>query len=471
MRTLVAMWSLLLWLAPKVVGQQLPTTQGRTPSPITAFVNINVIPMDRDRWLRGQSVIVRDGRITAIGPVGAVQVPRGATRVDGRGKFLMPGLADMHVHLGGLDSVELERALLLYLGHGVTTIRNLDYMPIGDPDGCSTCWPGGTAMPMEQLSYWRDGAEAGTVWSPRIYSSGVWRSDSLLSIEQNLLAYKDAGYDFVKVHNEDSATIDSVMQVAHRIGIPVLGHATAVGARAAMEMGYASIEHMTGWPGGIDSAAAVPSDTLRIPVLVDIARRTGTWNTPTLLLGGSGGFQGGPLDRYGIGHMKLCFFRRWGAVPSWLDARFTDSAGNRDTPPTADLPFRAQFIRRLVKALQDAGAGILLGNDERDCAPRGFGAQAELIELVHAGLTPYQALATGTRNVAVYFGIKESGTVAVGARADLMLLSANPLANIRNSARIAGVMANGRWFPMGTIQRRLCAMLRVGMELACERAP
>ncbi len=123
---------------------------------------------------------------------------------------------------------------------------------------------------------------------------------------------------------------------------------------------------------------------------------------------------------------------------------------------------RARFIavrRRIIKALQDAGAGLLLGSD----APQvwnvpGFSIHRELATYVASGLTPYEALATGTRNVATYLNRPDGGTVRQGARADLVLLDANPLENIANTRRIAGVIVAGRWIPKTEIDRRLAAL-------------
>ncbi|HXV86935.1 MAG TPA: amidohydrolase family protein, partial [Gemmatimonadales bacterium] len=142
------------------------------------------------------------------------------------------------------------------------------------------------------------------------------------------------------------------------------------------------------------------------------------------------------------------------AVAAWVQQKrnFLTQNPNPET--------RRAFIqvrRDLVKALHDAGAGLLLGSD----APQwwnvpGFSALRELEALVAAGLTPYQALETGTRNVAVYFGTTErAGTIEVGKQADLVLLEANPLADIRNVWRRAGVMIRGRWLPAGDIEARL----------------
>jgi imidazolonepropionase-like amidohydrolase len=122
---------------------------------VTAFVDVTVVPMDQERVLPHETVLVAGGRITALGPVGQVSISSGAVRVDGRGKFLIPGLSDMHAHAGNSDTAQSERSLALWAANGVTTIRNVDY--------------GGTGDLMLRL---RARAEAGAIVSPRIYTSG-----------------------------------------------------------------------------------------------------------------------------------------------------------------------------------------------------------------------------------------------------------------------------------------------------------
>jgi imidazolonepropionase-like amidohydrolase len=389
--------------------------------------------MDSERVLTGQTVLVEEGRITALGPVDHVSVPANALRVDGQGKFLMPGLADMHVHLAGtVDSVEMEYVLMLLLAHGVTTVRNMDY----DPQ---------QHVGIARVLRFRERAAAGTLLSPLIYTSGAWApiqysnanrfSDSarhvgpppvMDSVEAYVAAYKATGYDFIKVHDESQEMIESVSAAAQRIGIPFLGHVpNGAGYEWALKVGYRSIEHLMGYRESLGiPEGTVVSDSTPIPELTAAAittARAGVWNCPTLTM------------------------LQWGQA-HWISIN-----------------------RRIVKALQNVGAGLLLGTDESltntKPAPNffnvripSFSVQYELVALVRAGLTPYQALVTGTRNVAAYFGtLSESGTVAVGKRADLVLLDGNPLADITNTSRITGVMVAGRWLSRTEIDGRLAA--------------
>jgi imidazolonepropionase-like amidohydrolase len=432
--------------------------QGQTA---TAFVDVSVIPMDSERILTGQTVLVQNGRITALGPMGQVQLPAGAMRIDGRGKVLIPGLADMHAHLQPYDSAMAERMLFLWLANGVTTIRNMDYLHFPMYFGRSFKLSRISGRSVLQL---RARIAAGELLGPRIYTSGPWgrqrAGDSMMTItrlgqpftlgtqedaDQLIAAYKAAGYDFIKVHDENDSLYAQLVRAAHKVGIPFAGHVpNGVSLEHVLEAHQSSIEHLSGYNRRLES----PSN---IPALVTAIKSAGVWNCPTLLIVALNARQIGfatkvqwPEERYF----------------SATTHKLHDSLRIDEEQHPADTVEAFQLLaaqRQLVKALQDSGAGLLLGTDSpaKSILP-GFGVHRELQALVQAGLTPYQALTTGTRNVAAYFGtLNESGTVAVGKRADLVLLDANPLEDIRNTTRISGVMITGRWLPKAELDRRL----------------
>jgi hypothetical protein len=193
-------------------------------------------------------------------------------------------------------------------------------------------------------------------------------------------------------------------------------------------------------------------DESKLPALVEATRRAGVWNVPTqvllenLIVGGSSQeLARRPEMRYVSPQTRA----------QWAEVKEGMLAETGSTPESARRMI--EMRRRLIKALYAAGAGLLLGSD----APQiynvpGFSIHRELESLVASGLTPYQALETGTRSVATFFGTqRQTGTVEKGKRADLVLLDADPLADITNTTRRSGVMVGGRWLPREEIERRL----------------
>ncbi len=445
--------------APPETGSVLP---GEDSGPVTqarevAFVNVDVVPMDRERVLENQTVIVREGRIARIGPAASVNAPAGAQVVDGRGKYLMPGLAEMHAHIpppqAGAEAID--RTLFLYLAGGVTTIRGM----LGDPAHLVL----------------REKAARDEILSPRIYTSGPSLNGSSASspeaARRMVEEQKAAGYDLLKLHPGLSReTFDAMAEVAGRAGLTFSGHVSAdVGLRRALEAGYASIDHLDGYAealSGRDTWSAEESGLFginfvgdfreeRIPELAAATRAAGVWNVPTQSLMEH---LASPESAEEMARRPELRYMPPRTVSQWMDAK-RDFVGQPGYTPEKGRRY-LEARRKTIRALHDAGAGLLLGSD----APQifnvpGFALQHELRYLVASGLTPYQALETGTRNPAVFFGEEDAwGTVAEGRSADLILLEANPLRDIEAVADRAGVMVRGRWLPREEIRARLDAI-------------
>ena len=432
----------------------------RNPDSIVAFVDVTVIPMDRERTIPHSTVVVQGDKILAIGPAEDTPLPARAVRVNGTGKFLIPGLAEMHAHIPGgqvSDSV-VHRTLFLYVAGGITTIRGM----LGHPRHLEL----------------RARAARSNLISPTIYTSGPSLNGNSLPTVQSALSMvaeqKRAGYDFLKIHPGIRREVfDSLSAAAQRAGIRLAGHVPLdVGLERALEARYASIDHLDGYveamvPSNAPVTAAESElfglnlgehlDTTRLPSLVQATRKAGVWNVPTQTL----------MENLGPSVSNEALARRpeMRFVPAATLSEWTQEKNSilRETGSSAASAQRTLETRRkLIRALHAGGAGLLLGSD----APQiynvpGFSIHRELEALVAAGLTPYQALETGTRNVAVFFGTSgQTGTVAEGKRADLVLLDGNPLTNIRNTGRRSGVMLRGRWLPQAEIDSRLAGIAR-----------
>jgi imidazolonepropionase-like amidohydrolase len=414
---------------------------------VLVISDVTVVPMDTQVLLEHHSVVVRAGRIASILPAGEAVALEGATLVDGRGCFLLPGLCDMHVHVWSADD------LTLFVARGVTLVRNM----FGSP------------MQLEM----RRRIEAGDVLGPTLVSAGpivdgedpVWPGSAVVAsaaaAERVVREQKEAGYDFVKVYAKLSPEAwRAILEEAGRQGVPVAGHVPGnVGLDEALASQQRSIEHMTGFESAVASALPVDGEThdllddLRAWPRFDEARarelaprvaRSGAWSCPTLVVW-TGWVGPGEAAR-----LEMRDEMRY--VAPWTKAFWTQMRGDgdpRSASLAADIASGQAARLRMVGLLQEAGAPLLLGTDQGNpYIVAGFSVHRELELLVRAGLTPFQALASATREPARFLDrVGDFGTLTVGARADLVLLDGNPLADVRNTARIAGVVLRGAWHP------------------------
>jgi imidazolonepropionase-like amidohydrolase len=410
-----------------------------TKASITAFVNVNVIPMDRERVIENQTVIVRDGRIAEIGPANKIKVPDGATRIDGAGKYLMPGLAEMHGHIPQQNAPKAytEAVLFLYVANGITTVRGM----LG-------------ASNQFEL---RDRANRGEIVAPTLYLAGPsFNGNSVNSPEQAVSMVrqqKQEGWDLLKVHpGLTRDEYDAMAKTAKEVGIRFAGHVPAdVGIIHALEMGQETIDHVDGYIEYLNGDAG-PVDEAK---LADVVRRTkaaGAWIVPTMALWET---LIGYTDLNTLAAMPELKYAPPQQVEQWKTAH-----RNRVNQPNFDRK-KTKFIAtnriRILKALNEGGVRILLGTDApQQFSVPGFSIHREMALMVKCGFTPYQIIHSGTKNVGDYFKSKDNfGTIEVGKRADLILVEGNPLKDVANISRRAGVMARGRWLPESEIRRKL----------------
>jgi imidazolonepropionase-like amidohydrolase len=440
---------ILLCAVVAIAAVAAATAQPSGQQSSTAFVGVSVLTMDNDGVLPDQTVIVSQGKITSVAPAAKAQIPAGAVRVEGKGRFLMPGLAEMHAHIPGGAATDqaVERTLFLYVANGVTTIRGV----LGDP---------------RHLVY-RDRAARGEIVSPLIYTSGPsFNGKTAATIPMAVdavIAQKKAGYDLLKIHpGVPRDVFDALAAKAHELKIPFAGHVpAAVGLMHALKSRYASIDHLDGYVEALTPNPAADSvffgtnlmsavDESKFPSLVAASKAAGTWQVPTQVL------MDNLLNELPTSTLVARPEMKYAIPPDSIKSWTAQREKFQQVPP-ADRAKLLRLRRRFIKALHDAGVPFALGSD----APQmwnvpGFSIHRELRSMVDAGLTPYQALRTGTKNVSTYFGTESTtGTIAAGKRADLVLLDANPLANIDHSTRVAGVMVNGRWISRAAIGKRL----------------
>lgn len=436
----------------------LPLAAATAAEGATAFVDVGVFHPGDDRVTNHQTVIVERDLITHVGDRESVSVPDGARVIDGEGRYLMPGLAEMHAHIPGRDAGEqyVKDVLFLFVANGITTIRGM----LGEP------WH------LELRQQVADGEVTG----PRIFTSGPsFNGNTVTSPAQaaeKVRTQKGAGYDFLKLHpGLTAAEFEAFAGAARAVNIPFAGHISRdAGLKATLAAGQATIDHLEGFiaalvppgkreeagdPGFFGLGVAAHADPERIDGVARAAAASDTWLVPTdALLAHVAGEEstdellGRPEMRYVSAEQR----------EGWRNRR-EQFAGERD-PESAKryLELRLQLIR----ALDEAGAGLLLGSD----APQvfnvpGYSIHHELDRLVEAGLTPSRALATGTTNVARFYDAGEwFGAVREGLSADLVLLDGNPRESVDAVQRPAGVMLRGEWFDRDALDERLEAIAR-----------
>jgi imidazolonepropionase-like amidohydrolase len=444
-----------------------------------AIVGVNVIPMHRDTVFRNSTVLVENGRISRVGPQEQVRVPDGVVQIDGSGKFLIPGLADMHAHLysdGYIPDSLARYELGVFLANGVTAAR----LMIGTPEHFAI----------------REAIMKGTLtgpqfWiaSPELSGRPAEHAHVVTTPEQGTAAVKavaDSGYEFIKVTNFITRPVyDAILAEAKRRGIRVDGHVDPqVGLAHALASGQAGIHHLDSYFEAVlaDSAPMRESvtqvghfrlrnwesmdfmDDRKIAAAGGATARAGIWSTPTLT-----------LFNYAFAvHESDSTIRNrpdWKLMPAPMREMYLEARPRYWSPANEAVRTEARRRRyvevrhQLVKAIVDSGGKVMAGSDAPDWfMSYGWTLHRELASFVEAGLTPYQALQAATVNPAQYLNaLDEWGTIERGKRADLVLLAGNPLEQITNTTRIDGVAIGGTWIPAAELDRMTqTAYARIG---------
>ncbi len=418
------------------------------------FRDVNVIPMDKNEVLSGQDVVVNNGKITAIGPTSKVKYSKAATIVEGKGKYLVPGLAEMHAHVPPIDDIEpMKDVVKLFALKGVTTIRGML----------------GHTRHLEL----RTKLQSGEIMGPRFITSGPsFNGNSIKTPEaaESLVRdQKKAGYDFLKLHPGLTKESFAVMaKTAKEVNIPFAGHVSFdVGVWRAIDAGYATIDHLDGFVEslvpGIENIKeseigifglfiADKTDVSRIQRLTDSLRNHHIWVVPTQAL----------AERWfhptrspeALSQEPEMKYMDATTLNNWINAKKNLQSNPKYNEAIANRLIEVR--KQLINACNKNGVGLLLGSD----APQvfdvpGFSVHHELRYLVDAGLTPYEALKTGTVNVGQFLNRSDIGVIKTGAVSDLVLLNGNPLNDIEQTKNIEGVMMGNTWMPADYITAEL----------------
>lgn len=435
-------WICLCWIAV-VISFAFPgllRAQGSPPGTIL-FTNVNVVPMDRERILMRQSVLVRDGRIVSI--AGRMAAPANSRVIDGAGAFLVPGLADMHVHVDRSD-------LPVMLAYGITTALHM-----GEARNSFV----GRARQL---------VAAGQVAGPRVFAAlvvdGSSASGHLVvpdaeAARATVRVARANGYEFIKVYNDLApATFAALVSAGREAGIPIIGHSVdSMGLEQQLSGGQIMVAHLEEFLYAffrIPEGEAIPPDS-EITRAIEFLRAHGTtvtadlatfetiarqWGRPEVLQS----FLRLPEYRY------VSPFNRAG----WRNSGYQRNRGNLDA--------RARFLARFAKALADADIPLIAGTDSPSIPGlvAGDALHLNLAALVAAGFSRFQALATATREAGAFVGrahpeTDRFGVIAPGARADLLLVRGDPLTDLRVLRRPLGVMVNGRWHDAAALNAML----------------
>jgi len=441
-----------------------PTSKSQPIAPRVdrvAFLHANVLPMDTERVLSDQTVVVEGRTIVALGPSAQVKVPAGARRIDARGRYLLPALCDMHVHLLGqawnqalppaeqYAGPELPQASFLfpYLASGVTTVQSLAATP-EEITLRGRIEHGELLGPRLILAPLIDGPKK--AWPPPISTWVATPAEARAAV----LRAKEAGFDKIKVYSFlDKDSYDAIVAAAKEVHMDVIGHVPmSLSVEYVLDSGQKMIAHTE----EILKHTHGDFSPERIDYYADLLAKRGVWIIPTLVTthifidffadpnspyaGPEAAYFAHPLQR------ELWSFlakNLYGPIPE---------AGRNSIREGFE-----KFQRPLTKALRDKGAKMMIGSDALMLGVHaGVSLHGELRELVGVGLTPYEALRTSTTTPFEYLGESDrAGTIAVGRQSDLLLVDENPLADITAASKIAGVLVRGRWIARDEIDRRM----------------
>jgi N-acetylglucosamine-6-phosphate deacetylase len=454
-------------------------SQPKASNDVLIFTNVNVVGMRDGAIAQGLTVVIKKGRISGVAKVGFVGQGRNIQIVNANGKYMVPGLWDMHVHSAFMSSTWDEKVIyLLYIANGVTGVRDMG----GDP---------------EVLESRRNRIESGELLGPHLMLAGPFlaagKSDrQTMAVNtpedgrQAVDAVKKRGLDFVKILSVSRESYFAIADESSKQGIPFVGHVPySVSVREAATAGQKSIEHLT----GILLACSSREDEFRSQGLAALAKRdyaayaklgpqimatydptkanalflqlaqSNTWQAPTLVWTQANS----RIDDANLGSDPRLKYVPVSVRGQWNPAKLLEK-----TSPEELAGLKAEAARDvdLIKAMHSAGVRFMAGSDGPDpYVFPGFSLHDELEWLVKSGFTPLQALQSATFNPAMFMSkMDKYGVVELERVADLVLLDANPLEDIRNTRKIFGVVVGGKYYS----RQELDTMLQQVEKLAAQ---
>ena len=448
----IARLLLILFCSSLLLAQQ------RTSSRQLVFTHVTLIDGTGAAAKPDMTVVIRDGRIAALGRSGKIRPAKSAQVVDASGKFLIPGLWDMHVH-----EWNKEAFFPLFIANGVTGVRDM-------------------FAPLPPIKQWRAEVSAGTTIGPQIVAAGIILDGpnpacapcsiavgNATEGRKAVLTVKEMGSDFIKVYSMlPRDAYFAIADEAKRQNMVFAGHVPEfVSAGEASDAGQKSIEHLTGvlvacsakeeelrkenearlradgFRGDtmtLEQSRALESfDARQAAALFARFKRNGTWMCPTLSVLRAQAFIGDADFR---NDLRLKYIQNFLRKQFWDDG-FGFSSRTAEDNARARRVFQKQL--EVVGMMKRAGVDFIAGTDTANpYVFPGFSLHDELALLVQAGFTPMAALQAATRDPARYLGRLDSvGTIEKGKIADLVLLDANPLAEIGNTRKISAVVVGG----------------------------
>ncbi|MEJ7847848.1 MAG: amidohydrolase family protein [Pyrinomonadaceae bacterium] len=466
-KTFAFFFTLFFLLSLGVQAQEKKSTVG--------IRNVTLINMVSGTPETDMTVLISGNRLTRIGKSEKVRIPKGAHVIDGSGKFLIPGLWDMHVHIfnnvSNVGTHNKETHFPLFIANGVTGMRDM----FSDGDD------------IKLARQWQTEIDAGTTIGPRI-AVGSRIVDGPPSFLPNLMVVKTAdegraavrtlkkeGAGFIKVYwNLTPDAYYAIADESKKLGIVFAGHVPfSISAADVSDAGQKSIEHLTGivetcsskedelrkkeWTPEVGEETYATYDAKKCLNLFKRFAKNGTWHTPTAIL------------HRGMSLYDDDRFRNDVNFKYVSKATLNDWANSPQLDKSHEFKVRKERFERLIETIgimHRAGVPILAGTDNNNpYVIPGFALHDELELFVKAGMSPLQALRTATTNPAKYLGLETSvGTIENGKLADMVILDANPLNEISNTRRINAVIINGRYLPKETLEKML-----LGVEAAVKK--